>query len=100
MFFYESPGQFQFNIIQLVESYGEPEIVSINDKLHITLKKVDCQNLFVIKNDELIGVLIYVRNLPDNIELVHIVVDEKYSFSGEYADEMLVFKMINKFKEK
>lgn len=99
MFFNKNQGQFYFDIVKLVDTFGEPEIIEENGQLHITLPRIDCQNIFASMNNNLAGVLIFNRNSADNIDLVHIVVGDKYSYTGEYADEMLVLRMINELKK-
>jgi hypothetical protein len=87
------------NIIMAIELYGIPNIINKNNSLFIAFEKVDCQNLFVIKNGELVGALVFYRNKPENIDLIHIAIDEKYSSTGEYVDNILFLKMINELKK-
>jgi hypothetical protein len=98
MFFNQNQKQFHPNIIRLIEVYGRPSIVEKDNKLRIILEKVNCQNLFIRRGNNLVGALIYHRNLPDNIDLIHIAVDEKYSSTGVYAGEMIVLRMIKELK--
>ena len=63
------------------------------------LYKIDCQNIFTIIDDSLVGLAIYYRDSLDNIDLIHIAVDEKYSSTGIYAEIFLVFQMINELKK-
>lgn len=99
MFFNGNQGQFYFDIVKLVESFGEPEIIEKDRRLRITLPRIDCQNIFATKQDSLVGLLIYNRSLPEQIEIIHIVVDEKYSSTGIYADKKLVLKMMSELKK-
>ena len=66
--------------------------------LYLNFEKIDCQNIFTIIDHNLVGLAIYYRDSLDNIDLVHIVVDEKYSFTGKYADKLLTLKIINVLK--
>lgn len=99
MFFNGNQGQFYFDIVRLVESFGEPEIIEKDDRLRIALPRVECQNLFATKNGSLVGLLIFNRSSPEQIEIIHIVVDEKYSSTGEYADDKLVLRMFSELKK-
>jgi hypothetical protein len=99
MFFNGNQKQFHLDIVKLVESFGEPEIIEKDGRLRITLPRVDCQNLFATKNGSLVGLLIFNRSSPEHIELIHIAVDEKYSSTGEYADEKLVLRMMSELKK-
>ena len=62
--------------------------------LYLNFGKIDCQNIFTIIDHNLVGLAIYYRDSLDNIDLVHIAVDEKYSSTGKYADKLLVLQMI------
>jgi hypothetical protein len=99
MFFNKSQRRFESNIVNLVELYGQPSVLEENDQLYITLQRAHCQSLFVTKNDKLVGLFIFNRNPPENINLIHIAVDEKFSSTGIYADEMLVNRMISELKK-
>ena len=98
-FFNKNQKEYYFDIKHLIESYGKPEIVEENDKLYLNFEKIDCQNIFTIIDHNLVGLAIYYRDSLDNIDLVHIAVDEKYSSTGKYADKLLVLQMINKLKK-
>ena len=99
IFFNNNQTEYYFDIKHLIESYGQPRIVEENDRLYLNFEKIDCQNIFSIIDHNLVGLAIYYRDSLDNIDLVHIVVDEKYSSTGKYADKLLVLQMINKLKK-
>ncbi len=98
-FFNKNQAEYYFDIEHLIELYGQPRIVEENDRLHLNFEKIDCQNLFTTVNDNLAGLAIFYRDSVDNIDLIHIAVDEKYSSTGIYADRLLVFQMINELKK-
>ena len=54
---------------------------------------------FTIIDHNFVGLAIYYRDSLDNIDLVHIAVDEKYSSTGKYADKLLVFQIINELRK-
>ena len=85
--------------ILLSHTDNQPRIVEENDRLYLNFEKIDCQNIFTIIDHNLVGLAIYYRDSLDNIDLVHIAVDEKYSSTGKYADKLLVLKMINELKK-
>ena len=97
-FFNKNQSKYYFNIKNLIELYGKPEIVEENKRLYLKLEKTDCQNLFTTVNNNLVGLVIYCRDSLDNIDLIHIAIDEKYSSIGIYADKSLVIQMINKLR--
>ena len=98
-FFNKNHMEYYFDIELLIESYGQPRIVKENNRLNINFEKVACQNIIAIIDHYLVGLAIYYRDSLDNIDLVHIAVDEKYSSTGKYADKLLVLHMINKLKK-
>ena len=98
-FFNKNHTEYYFDIKHLIESYGQPRIVEEKDMLYLNFEKIDCQNIFTIIVNNLVGLAIYYRDSLDNIDLVHIAVDEKYSSTGKYADKLLVLHMINKLKK-
>ena len=65
----------------------------------MTLKKLDCLNIFSTVDSALVGMSIIFRDSIQNIDLIHIAVDQKYSSTGIYADQLLVLKMINELKK-
>ena len=98
-FFNKNHTEYYFDIKHLIESYGQPRIVEEKDMLYLNFEKIDCQTIFTIIDHNLVGLAIYYRDSLDNIDLVHIAVDEKYSSTGKYADKLLVLQMINKLKK-
>jgi len=98
-FFNKNQAEYYFDIEHLIESYGQPRIVEENDRLYLNFEKIDCQNLFTTVNDNLASLAIFYRDSRDNIDLVHIAVDEKYSSTGKYAYKLLVFQIINELKK-
>ena len=99
IFFNNNQTEYYFDIEHLIKSYGQPRIVEENDRVYLNFEKIDCQNIFIIIDHNLVGLAIYYRDSLDNIDLVHIVVGEKYSSTGKYADKLLVLQMINKLKK-
>ena len=98
-FFNKNQTEYYFDIGKLIGSYGKPRIIEENDRLYLNFEKIDCQNIFIIIDHNLVSLAIYYRDSLDNIDLVHIAVDEKYSSTGKYADKLLVLQMINKLKK-
>ena len=100
VFFYnKNQTEYYFDIKHLIESCGQPRIVEENNRLYLNFEKIDCQNIFTIIDHNLVGLAIYYRDSLDNIDLVHIAVDEKYSSTGKYADKLLVLQIINELKK-
>ena len=98
-FFNLNQHRFRSNILKIIELYGRPSIIEKNNSLWIASDKKDCQNIFVTKDEQLVGILVYFRNKPDNIDLIHIAVDEQYSSTGKYAEENLAQTMIEEMRK-
>ena len=98
-FFNKNHTEYYFDIKHLIESYGQPRIVEKKDRLYLNFKNIDCQNIFTIIDNNLVGLAIYYRDSMDNIDLVHIAVDEEYSSKGTQIDKLLVFQIINELKK-
>ena len=69
------------------------------DRLYLNFENIDCQNIFTIIDNKLVGLAIYYRDSLDNVDLVHIAVDGKYSSKGTQTEKFLVFKIINELKK-
>ena len=98
-FFNKNHTEYYFDIKHLIESYGQPRIVEEKDRLYLNFENIDCQNIFSIIDNNLVGLAIYYRDSLDNIDLVHIAVDEKYSSKGTQTDKFLIFRIINELKK-
>jgi len=87
-----------------VAKYGDIKLY--NDKGFVKFNFTDLTSFKTIfslddENSEkanLLGVLIYRQAPIDNIELIHIAVDEACSFGGEFSNEEVSFRMIEKIR--
>tara|TARA_B100002003_G_C13980885_1_gene474362 strand:- start:306 stop:797 length:492 start_codon:yes stop_codon:yes gene_type:complete len=98
-FFNKNYTEYYFDIKHLIESYGQPRIVEENEKLFLNFENIGCQNLFAKIDENLVGLAIFFRDSMENIDLVHIAVDEKYSSKGFQADKLLLLQIINELKK-
>lgn len=60
-----------------------------------TLFSLDDENS---EKANLLGVLIYRQEPVDNIEFIHIAINEDCSFGGDFSDEEVSFRMIEKIR--
>jgi hypothetical protein len=98
LFFNEEQHKYASVIKKIIELYGKPEVVVVDHKLSIKFGEITCQTLFCTEKNILAGLAVFYRDSPENIDLVHIVVDEKYSSTGKFADKFLALKIINVLK--
>lgn len=96
--FYNNPRQkFHINAIErMIEKYGEPRIIEKNGYIKmITNKCPESRSLFISQGPILIGVLIYHRNTPNNIEIIHTALNTEYINNDELQLMDLLKKCIN-----
>jgi len=105
LFFNPEQERVKLGIIESLEQFGQPEIVSDADFLHVRAgSSWDIQTLFALDNHnesqepELAGVIIFVR-IDDEIVILHVAVAGEYCMVGRYADEMLFMRFLVKLRE-
>ncbi|MFY7732892.1 MAG: hypothetical protein ACOVSR_05370 [Bacteroidia bacterium] len=84
-FFNSNQSRYQTKILNAIEIYGKPIIISENELITIRLstQNINQQTLFILdkeKESKLIGVLIYVKELT-TINVVHLSFCEQNNFS-------------------
>ena len=95
MFF--NPGQHKAlaTILDSLEKFGSPSIYVDDGRLRVRVEKLpEVQALFALDGDVLVGALVYSRILLERLTVIHIAVDHDYSSSGEFAEHMLVMRML------
>jgi hypothetical protein len=104
MFFNPQQEKVRNEVISAVERYGQPKIYRDGDRLRIGVGSSPMvQALFALdgqKTDrKLLGMIAYMRENPENMAILHIVVREDYSALGLHANEMLVMQLIDRVRE-
>ncbi len=80
MYFNSQQRKVISGIESAIEKYGLPKIKNENEKLKITLEKIENpQTIFAFDNDNLVGLIIFYRETIDNIVILHIAIAEQYS---------------------
>ncbi|MEW6584938.1 MAG: hypothetical protein AB1442_04925 [Nitrospirota bacterium] len=87
-----------------IEEFGVPAIADDGESLRIQVGSLrDVQCLFAFDGDaadaDLVGVIIYHRQTFDNMTVLHIAVDEEYTFDGKFSDQILTIQLINRVRE-
>ena len=104
LFFNKKQAVFIRNIEKSIEEYGIPRIVADGETLRIKTGSInDVQNLFAFdskaEDANLIGFILYFRPTSNKMIVLHIAVDENYSFDGQFSDQTLTIQLINKVRE-
>ena len=95
MFF--NPGQHSAlpAIVDSLEQFGSPSVYTNNGCLRVKVEKLDdIQTLYALDDDILVGVLVYSRIMLERLTVIHIAVHQDYSSQGEFAQIMLVMRML------
>jgi hypothetical protein len=104
MFFNPQQEKVRNEVISAVERYGQPKIYRDGDRLRIGVGSFSMvQALFALNGQkadrELLGMIAYMRENPDNMAILHIVVREDYSAVGIHSNEMLLMHLIDRVRE-
>ncbi len=104
LFFNTQQHKVRSEIILAIESFGNPTIVDKNGSLRIDVDPYTAvQTLYVLDDEtdgsDLLGAVIYTRDSTENITILHIAVDERFSSSGPYANRLLTLHIYNKVKQ-
>jgi len=104
LFFNPQQHKFISDIIDCIETFGQPLIVEDNGFLRIHVEGLpDVQYLYALEcssgDTNPIGVIIYNRIDSQNIVLMHIGVKEEYLSTGKYADKLVAITLINRLRE-
>lgn len=83
-----------------IDKYGLPKIIKENNKLKITLEKIESpQTIFAFDNEDLVGLIIFHRETFDNIVILHIAISEKYSLINNQSFSLAI-ALIEELKKK
>lgn len=100
-----NPGQFRVRegIVDSLEKFGHPRIEQTADTLSVRIENCEAQTLFAYDGNRLngspIGVVIFLRTSPDEVDIMHIAVHPDYALQGPHAGMGLGIIMIEKVRE-
>jgi hypothetical protein len=90
------------DIVNAIELYGMPTIVTTQHSLRFSVEKLgEVQSLYALESGEggkLVGVLVYARVSDDRIVLLHMSVAPAYATRGREASRRLTLKMIARLR--
>lgn len=82
-----------------IERYGHPRIIERDGLLSITLDRVaGAQVIFAQEGEALVGVVVFTRQQPDRLVVVHIAVAPAFSAGGHEAPQMLCLRLIDQVR--
>ena len=105
LFFNFSGPKARAKIIEAVRKYGSPKIVKSGPNLKVELNGLpEVQSLFVFCDEKgamphLCGAVVYVRESPESILVLHIAVHREFTMRGAHPGEWLLYKMIDQLRE-
>ena len=105
LFFNFSGPKARAKIIEAVRKYGSPKIVKSGPNLKVELNGLsEVQSLFVFCDEKgamphLCGAVVYVRESPESILVLHIAVHREFTMRGAHSGEWLLYKMIDQLRE-
>lgn len=104
LFFNKLQKEYLTDIAKSIESYGLPRIVQDKSYIKIELENLkDVQSIFAIDgegdNSNLLGLILYYRLNVEEIVVLHIAVVDECSAIGEFSQEFVTLRLINKLRE-
>jgi hypothetical protein len=103
MFFNLGQHRVRDDIVNAIELYGMPEIVTTEHSLRFSVERLgEVQTLYALDSDgengRLVGAVLYARVSADKIVLLHMGVAPDYATGGREAGRLLALKMIERLK--
>lgn len=103
LFFNPQQQRYVPKIIDIIDTTGVPKIVQYGDKLRVQIDaENECQTIFALtqteETEQLVGLVMFIRQTQEKLLILHLVVDEAYSMKGVYASESLTFQLIDQVR--
>jgi len=103
MFFNLRQHRFRDDIVNAIELYGVPQIVTTDNSLRFSVEKLgEVQTLYAFESDavagRLAGVMLYARVSDDKIVLLHMGIAAQYQSGGPASHRLLALKMVARLK--
>jgi len=103
--FFLNPRQYRVRdgITDALEKFGHPRLEEKDDNIYLRVGDKDAQALFAFDGNrgggDPIGVVVFLRNSPAEIIIVHLAVQPDYALRGRHAGLGLGLTLIEKVKE-
>jgi len=103
--FFLNPRQYRVRagIAEALEEFGHPRLEEKDDSVYLRVGDNDAQTLFAFDGNRAggdpVGVVVFLRNSPAEIVIVHLAVLPDYALQGRRAGLGLGLELIEKVKE-
>jgi ribosomal protein S18 acetylase RimI-like enzyme len=103
--FFLNPRQYRVRgaIIDAVEQFGHPRLEEKDDCVYLRVGDMDAQTLFAFDTgragSDPVGAVVFLRNSPADIVIVHLAVHPDYALRGRRAGLGLGLALVEKVKE-
>jgi hypothetical protein len=99
LFLHPQQGRFRDTILDAIEAHGVPRVVERDGGLRVEVAgQTSVQTLYVLwaaaHGCELVGAVVYTRNLEEELEIVHIAVKQDYTARGARASEGVTVALV------
>jgi len=100
-----NPRQFRVRdgILDSLKKFGHPRVVETSDGLSVRVGEHEAQALFAFNRDRAgedpVGIVIFLRTSPSQVDIVHVAVHPEYGLKGRYAGVGLGIGLVEKVKQ-
>lgn len=102
LFFNPRQHRVRAGIVDSLEKFGHPRIEETAAGLGVRIGDQEAQTLFAFdrdrRNNELIGIVIFLRTTPAEITVLHIAVHPDYALQGKHGGAGLGVALVDKVK--
>ncbi|MGA9451198.1 MAG: hypothetical protein WBW41_07615 [Verrucomicrobiia bacterium] len=103
--FFLNPRQYRVRdgITDALQKFGHPRLEEKDDNVYLRVGDGDAQTLFAFDGNrpggDPVGVVVFLRNSPTEIIIVHMAVQPDYALQGKHAGLGLGLALIEKVRE-
>ena len=103
LFFNSRQYRVREGILDSLEQFGHPRIEETPEGLTVCVGNHDVQTLFAHdldrRGEDLVGVVVFLRTLPDEVAIVHVAAHPDYALQGSRQPLGLGVTLVEKVKE-
>ena len=103
--FFLNPRQYRVraNIVEALEKFGHPRLEEKDDSVYLRVGDKGAQTLFAFDDSryegEPVGVIVYLRDSPNEVIIVHLAVHPDYALHGRRARLGVGTALVDKVRE-
>ena len=104
LFFNAGQHRIRQEIEATIERYGLPELIDDRGWLHVQVAGIpEVQTLFAVHEEDgrarPVGVVVYVRDTFERINVLHVGVAGDYAFGGPYSGERVLQRLMQQIRQ-